>query len=173
MTYLASNGLNVNTGRSDDPRNIGTHRGNTGPTMAASWDQVKQGAIRHVLKVAVGSRARRPVRLPDGRLRRWVQGEQTRRCRPRGLRLRIKPSVDLNALHLSPEALIIARALQQYGFYIGDSSGRDSAEAREHQGRGPGPAVARVAGRAMRVAVQAAVLGCRGRGLRPHPVISR
>jgi hypothetical protein len=137
VTYLASNGLNVNTGRSDDPRNIGTHRGNTGPTMAASWDQVKQGAIRHVLKVAVGpelaDRYVFPMVGSDG----GYKGSNPA-VPPEGLRLRIKPSVDLNALHLSPEALIIARALQQYGFYIGDSSGATALKLENTRAEGRG-----------------------------------
>jgi hypothetical protein len=42
---------------------------------------------------------------------------------PQGLRFRIKPSVDLDSLGLPRQALVIARALQEYGFYIGDSGG--------------------------------------------------
>jgi hypothetical protein len=137
VTYLDSNGLNVNTGRSDDPRNTGNHRGNNGPTMAASWDQVKQGAIRHVLKVAVGpelaDRYVFPMVGSDG----GYTGTDPA-VPPEGLRLRIKPSVDLSALHLAPEALIIARALQRYGFYIGDSSGATALklENTKVEGRG-------------------------------------
>jgi hypothetical protein len=137
VTYLHSNGLNVNTGRSDDPRNTGTHRGNNGATMAASWDQVHAGAIRHVLKVAVGpelaDRFVFPMVGSDGK----YKGTDPK-VPPEGLRLRIKPSVNLNALHLSPEALIIARALQRYGFYIGDSAGATALklENTDAEGRG-------------------------------------
>ena len=54
VTYLDSNGLHVGTGRSDDPRNRGSHRGNNGATMAVELDEVQSGAVRHVLKVAAG-----------------------------------------------------------------------------------------------------------------------
>ena len=54
VTYLDSNGLHVATGRSDDPRNRGSHRGNNGATMAVELDEVRSGAVRHVLKVAAG-----------------------------------------------------------------------------------------------------------------------
>ena len=40
---------------------------------------------------------------------------------PEGLRLRVKPSVNLAALHLAPQALVIATAMQRYGIYLGDS----------------------------------------------------
>jgi hypothetical protein len=137
VTYLHSNGLNVNTGRSDDPRNTGTHRGNNGATMAASWDQVQAGAIRHVLKVAVGpelaDRYVFPMVGSDGGYR-----GNNPAVPPEGLRLRIKPSVDLNALHLAPEALVIARALQQYGFYIGDSSGATALKLENTAAEGRG-----------------------------------
>jgi hypothetical protein len=137
VTYLNSNGLNVNTGLSDDPRNTGTHRGNNGATMAASWDQVRAGAIRHVLKVAVGpelaDRFVFPMTGSDGK----YQGSDPA-VPPEGLRLRIKPSVNLYALHLAPEALIIARALQRYGFYIGDSSGATALKLENTRAEGRG-----------------------------------
>jgi hypothetical protein len=122
VTYLDSNGLHVGTGRSDDPRNQGSHRGNNGATMAVSWDQVRAGQIRHVLKVAAGPPLGESHVFPmvgsDGQL----QGSGVTVI-PQGLRLRIKSSVDLEALNLNPQALVIARALQRYGMYIGDSGG--------------------------------------------------
>jgi hypothetical protein len=42
---------------------------------------------------------------------------------PEGTRIRIKPSVDLTKLGLSRGALVIARALKEYGAVIGDQSG--------------------------------------------------
>jgi hypothetical protein len=122
VTYLDSNGLNVGTGRSDDPRNIGSHRGNNGATMTVSWDMVHAGAIDHVLKVASGpelsSRFVFPMVGSDGH----YNGTNPH-VPPQGLRFRIKPSVDLSALGLTQQALVIAQALQRYGFYIGDSGG--------------------------------------------------
>ncbi len=137
VTYLDSNGLHVDTGRSDDERNTGTHRGNNGATMAASWDQVRSGAIRHVLKVAVGpelaDRYVFPMVGSDGE----YDGNDPA-VPPEGLRLRIKPSVDLEALNLAPEALIIARALQQYGCYIGDSAGSTALKLEDTRSEGRG-----------------------------------
>jgi hypothetical protein len=61
---------------------------------------------------------------------------------PEGARLRIKPSVNLGALHrngrLGLAGLIVARCLQQYGAVVGDEAG-DAMIKAEHtvaEGRG-------------------------------------
>ncbi len=120
VTYLASNGLDVRTGQSSDERNYGSHRGNNGAVMMARFDEVEAGRIEHVLKVASGpdpsSRSVFPMVGSDG-------DSSDPAAPPQGLRFRIKPSVDLESLNLPRQALVIARALQEYGFYIGDSGG--------------------------------------------------
>lgn len=137
VTYLDSNGLNVKTGHSDNPANVGTHRGNNAPTMVVSWDQVNAGAVRHVLKVASGpelsDRYVFPMTGSDGD----YTGNNPA-VPPEGLRLRIRPAVDLAALGLDPQALVIARALQRYGIYLGDSSGTTALklEGTIAEGRG-------------------------------------
>lgn len=120
VTYLNSNGLDVRTGEASDDRNVGTHRGNNPAVMMARLDEVTAGEIRHVLKVASGpavsSRYVFPMVGSDG-------DSTDPAAPPQGLRFRIKPSVDLGALGLDRQALVIATALQRYGFYIGDSGG--------------------------------------------------
>ena len=120
VTYLDSNGLDVRTGQSTDDRNQGSHRGNNAAVMMARYDEVKAGRIEHVLKVASGPdvspRSVFPMVGSDG-------SSSNPSAPPQGLRFRIKPSVDLDSLDLPRQALVIARALQQYGFYIGDSGG--------------------------------------------------
>ena len=137
VTYLDSNGLHVDTGRADDRRNRGTHRGNNGATMAVTRDEVVAGAVRHVLKVAVGPEASErhvfPMVGSDGD----YTGDDPA-VPPQGLRLRVKPSVDLDSLALAPEALVIARALQDYGFYIGDSGGRTAVKLENTVVQGDG-----------------------------------
>lgn len=122
VTYLDSNGLHAGTGRSDDQRNQGTHRGNNGAVAAVSWDEVQSGEIRHVLKVAAGPEVADRFIFPMVGSDGDYQGDDPA-VPPQGLRLRVKASVDLEAMPLEPEALVIARALQRYGFYIGDSGG--------------------------------------------------
>jgi hypothetical protein len=137
VTYLKSNGLRVETGMSDDPRNRGTHRGNNGATMAASWDEVRTGTIRHVLKIAVGPEASRDYVFPMVGSDGDYAGDDPA-VPPQGLRLRIKPSVDLDALGLEREALVIARAVQRYGVYIGDSSGTTALKLEDTATEGRG-----------------------------------
>jgi hypothetical protein len=137
VTYLASNGLHVDTGRSDDPRNQGSHRGNNGATAGVSWDEVQDGAIRHVLKVAVGPEVSERFVFPmvgsDG-----DDPGTDPAVPPQGLRLRIKPSIDLEELGLEGEALVIARALQRFGFYIGDSGGTTALKLENTVAEGRG-----------------------------------
>jgi hypothetical protein len=137
VTYLDSNGLNVLTGRSDNPHNTGSHRGNNAATMAIRWDMVKAGRITHVLKVASGPElANRwvfPLVGSDG----GYNGADPA-VPPEGLRLRVKPSVDLAALHLAPQALVIATAMQRYGIYLGDSGVTTAVKLEDTQTEGLG-----------------------------------
>lgn len=43
-----------------------------------------------------------------------------------GMRIRIRPDVDLNARDCSPAGLVVARTLQRYGAYLGDNAGHAS-----------------------------------------------
>jgi hypothetical protein len=116
--YLASNGLHGSLRRSDDDRN-GGHRGVPPPTFAVRYDEVRSGAIEHMLKIAV-PRTRCSHVFP---MIRDECGTKKKNAPPEGARIRIQPSLDLTALDLSPQALIVARALQDYGAVIGDQSG--------------------------------------------------
>ena len=137
VTYLNSNGLDVRTGASDDPRNRGTHRGNNGADSVIRWDMVRAGVLDHVLKVSSGPELSRRWVFPmtgsdgDGPVDDPV-------VPPEGLRLRIKPSVQLDTLGLHPQALVIARALQTYGMYLGDSGGSTAVKLEDTtvEGRG-------------------------------------
>ena len=137
VTYLDSNGLHRRTKRSDDFRNDGTHMGNNGATWAVSWDQVQTGEIGHVLKIASGPTVARRFIFPLVRSDGTYTGSDPA-VPPGGIRLRIKSSVDLDALELPPAAEVIAEALQRYGVYIGGSGGRTAlkVENTEAEGRG-------------------------------------
>jgi hypothetical protein len=135
VAYLASDGLHARTGRGTEPRNGGSHRGNNGAVMMVRFDEVMAGSVEHVLKLSTGPEASvRHVFPMTG-----SDGDSTEQIAPpQGLRFRIKPSVDLDAFDLHPEARVIARALQTYGFYIGDSGGATNIklEGTEPEGRG-------------------------------------
>jgi hypothetical protein len=137
VTYLDSNGLHVGTGRSDDPRNRGTHRGNNGATMAVMLDEVRAGEVRHVVKVASGpelsDRAVFPMIGSDGD---YLGNDPA--VPPQGLRFRIRDDVVLSDVVDHPEALVIAEGLQRYGFYLGDSGGTTALKLENTKAEGEG-----------------------------------
>jgi hypothetical protein len=137
VTYLDSNGLIGTAGRSGDPRNVGTHRGNNGATSYVRYDMVHAGAVRNVLKIAAGpALANRwvfPMTGSDGTVADASVGAP-----PEGLRLRIDPSVDVHQLGLHPQALVIAEALQKYGAYLGDSGGTTALKLEDTRAEGLG-----------------------------------
>lgn len=116
--YLNSNGLDHEAAGSDEPRNNG-HRGLPPSTYAVLFDDIRHGAINHVLKISVNHTGCAFVFPMVGD----ECGTTAALAPPEGTRVRIKPSVDLSRLGLSPAAMVIARALQRYGAVIGDQSG--------------------------------------------------
>jgi hypothetical protein len=117
----ASNGLHKSFEESNDERNYG-HRGIPPATHAVRFDEIEAGRIGHALKIAVNTphqEAVWPMTTSDG-------DSVDPAALPQGARLRIKPSVNLDMLDLSPAALVIAEALQRYGAVVGDSSGSNT-----------------------------------------------
>lgn len=137
VTYLDSDGLDELTGKSDTLDNVGTHRGNNGATSFVRWDMVQDGEVRNVLKIASGPELSHrfvfPMTGSDGDDR---SGDT--QIPPEGLRLRIKPSVDLKNLSLHPQALVIAEAIQKYGVYLGDSGGSTALKLEDTTSEGRG-----------------------------------
>lgn len=133
VTYLDSNGLHWRLKRSNDHRNKGSHRGNNGATMMVRYDEVAAGAVRHVLKVSSGpetsSRFAFPMVGSDG-------GSSNPAAPREGLRFRIKPSVNIAALHLNKQAEVIAVALQKYGMYLGDNGGHTTLKLENTRASG-------------------------------------
>jgi hypothetical protein len=116
--YLNSNGLDGELPQSDEPRNTG-HRGLPPPTYAVRLDEVNAGAINHVLKISVDTTRCQHVFPMTGD----ECGTSARYAPPEGTRIRIRPTIDLSKLKLSPAALVVATALQRFGAVIGDQSG--------------------------------------------------
>jgi hypothetical protein len=137
VAYLDSNGLSSMLPESNEPDNVGNHRGNNGAVAAVRFDEVQEGSIDHVLKIAIGpeaaDRAVFPMTGSDGD----YLGDDPA-VPPQGLRLRINPSIDLEELRLHPEALVIAKALQTYGMYIGDSGGVTALKLEDTVSEGRG-----------------------------------
>lgn len=130
VRHLGSNGLPSRVAGHDDPRNVGTSRGNNGLTFGISWQEVEEGAVSHVVKVATGPETSERHVWPM-----WgSDGDATDPAAPpQGLRLRVRPEVDLEALGLQGQALVIARGLQTHGMYVGDNGGRTSIKLQAHR----------------------------------------
>jgi hypothetical protein len=116
--YLSSLGLDGRLSDSDERRNFG-HRGFPPPSYAVRLDEVQAGSINHVLKIAVATTRCQHVFPAVGD----ECGTTAADAPPEGTRIRIKPSVNLEQVRLSPAARVIATALQRYGAVIGDQSG--------------------------------------------------
>ena len=119
IAYLDSNGLDARLEASDDQRNSGSFRGYNGAVSSVHFDDVANGQLDNVVKIGVNNSSTEAIPPMVG-----SDGDLTRPDAPlQGMRLRIRPDLDLSNLGLSDQALIIARGLQEYGAIIGDSTG--------------------------------------------------
>jgi len=99
------------------------HRGIPASVPAVTKKEIRRGAIRHRLEIYWHETA---SKTPKGKSAYFpMTGSESGNSGvvPEGAVIRIKPSVNLRALHLSRAALIIARALQRYGAVVGDNAG--------------------------------------------------
>jgi hypothetical protein len=115
--YAGSNGLAGSLRQSDQPANYG-HRGVPPSAFAVRYDEIVAHAIPHVLKLAVNTTKCAHVFPMIGD----ECGTTATAAPPEGTRIRIKPSVDLTRLGLSPASLTVAQSLQTYGAVIGDQT---------------------------------------------------
>jgi hypothetical protein len=91
-------------------------------------DDARAGKIEHALSLAIVDVANWktvswPAQRSDG-------GDRSDDAIPAGTRLRLRPSVDLDTLHLSPIARTIAEAAKTYGFIVTDKSGAVAVTAQ-------------------------------------------
>jgi hypothetical protein len=99
------------------------HRGIPASVPAVTKAEIRRGKIRHRLEMYWHETA---ARTPEGKSAYFPMTESESGHTgvvPEGAVIRIKPSVNLDGLHLSRAALVIARALQRYGAVIGDNAG--------------------------------------------------
>jgi hypothetical protein len=84
-------------------------------------EDARAGVINHALALAIPSPAiwsdvSWPAQRSDG-------GSTDSAAIPEGTRLRLDPSINVDALPLTPIAKLVAKAAQKYGFIVTDSSG--------------------------------------------------
>ena len=117
---LRSNGLDNKWTQFPDthPDNTG-HRGAPASNIGIRYDEILAGKITHKLHLSVNNSKNTHVFPLVGD----ENGTSDPYAPPEGALIRIKQSVDLSKRNLSPPAMIIARALQIYGAYVGEQSG--------------------------------------------------
>jgi hypothetical protein len=86
-------------------------------------DEIKAGSIEHALIVAYPHIQSRYYTPPASSAQGTTNEALPTRGIPCGGRLQLDPTLDLTTLGLSPTGLILARALQKYGAFVGDFSG--------------------------------------------------
>ncbi len=133
ITYHNSNGLDQRNPRSDSQQNF-TSRGRISDAMVIREDLVDYAVandtdLGHVLHMYFVE-----TRTSDGFRHPMVGTEQGKYgFGAEGERIAISPNVDVATRGLSPEALVVARTLQNYGCYLGDNSGSQSALKAEQE----------------------------------------
>ncbi|MEP6666320.1 MAG: hypothetical protein ABJA81_07735 [Nocardioidaceae bacterium] len=133
ITYHSSNGLHRKNPLSNDNRNL-TSRGRISDAMVIREDLVSYGVAKdtdlgHVLHMFLVE-----TRSSDGACHPMIGAEGGKYgFGAEGERIAIAPTVDVTKRGLSPEALVIARTLQNYGCYFGDNSGSQSCLKAEQE----------------------------------------
>lgn len=96
-----------------------------------SVDELRRGRIDHVMGIALVQADHWnvfswPANRSDGSNPTKIPNRI-----PEGLRFRLDPSIDVDALHLHPVAKIIAKAAQTYGFVVWDKAGAITLRAED------------------------------------------
>ncbi len=97
----------------------------------------KAGVINHAMSLEILNPApwdnfSYPAQRSDG-------GDNSPSAIPEGTRFRLDPSINVNALDLTPLAKMVAKAAQQYGFIVTDQSGAVAVQAENAASAGSDP----------------------------------
>jgi hypothetical protein len=93
-------------------------------------EELRRGEIRHAIGLAlVEAEAANVVSWPAKRSDGWNPKKEPNRI-PEGLRFRLDPAVNVDALKMHPAGKTIARAAQKYGFVVWDKAGAITLRAQ-------------------------------------------
>lgn len=112
-------------------RGVHSARGSGFPLLAGLIlpHELAEGEIRHALALAMPNCLPQyyvyPASTTDG-------GSAAELLLPEGARLQLDPALEVEELGLSPEAEVIARALQAYGAYVCDNAGALALYAQQN-----------------------------------------
>ncbi|MFT3944488.1 MAG: LamG domain-containing protein [Ancrocorticia sp.] len=88
-------------------------------------EELRNGRIDHVIALAIPHTKKGSISWPAVRTDGWVEGTEL----SIGQMLRLPASLDIDSMKLSPTAKTIAKAAQEYGIIINDTSGAVSFTA--------------------------------------------
>lgn len=91
-------------------------------------EDLEHGAINHALEVLLPETASSEFVWPADRTDGVTNSAN---AIPEGTHFRLKASLSLASLHLSPAALEIATAIQRYGMFVGDTAGAVALSAQD------------------------------------------
>jgi hypothetical protein len=91
--------------------------------------EMQQGSIEHALAIAYPHIRSRYYTPPASTAQPTTDQALGTRGVPCGGHIQLDPAIDLNTLGLSVSGMIVARALQKYGAFVGDFSGAVSLYA--------------------------------------------
>jgi hypothetical protein len=86
-------------------------------------DEIRQGRIEHALVIAYPHMRSHWYKPPASTAQATTSQALPTRGVPCGGQIQLDPSLDVGSLPLSTSGKIIARALQEYGAYVGDFAG--------------------------------------------------
>jgi hypothetical protein len=126
ITYHSSNGLDRRNPQSNDARNF-MSRGRISEAMIrrdlVDYAIANKTDLGHVLHLYLAE-----TLTSAGFVHPLVGTESGKNgWGAEGVRIAIDPSVDLSKRGLSPAGLVVARTLQNYGAYVGDNAGTQTA----------------------------------------------
>lgn len=125
--YWSSNGLDAANPRTNDKRNKGS-RGRIPDAMAIRRDMMAWsvenksdlGHVLHLFMVETDSSKGKVHPMTGFESGKYGWGAE-------GVRIAIRPDLNIEALSATPEAKVILRTLQRYGAIIGDNAGSGTA----------------------------------------------
>ena len=93
-------------------------------------EELKRGEIRHVIGISLVELEKASVvSWPANRSDGYNPNNVPNRI-PEGMRFRLDPSINVDALNIHPAGKIIAKAAQKYGFVVWDTAGALSLRAQ-------------------------------------------
>ncbi|CAG0978742.1 hypothetical protein MTYP_01636 [Methylophilaceae bacterium] len=120
---------------SGNPGIFDKHYGTTATSLPflggqVTADELKRGEIRHAIGIALVETEHADIfSWPAGRSDGFNPKKLPNRI-PEGIRMRLDPAVNVDALKMSDAGKVIARAAQKYGFIVWDKAGSISIRAQ-------------------------------------------